>query len=130
MMFNCTVLNVNPLKCISMNNRQCKIIPQLKNVNSNEPSFYPYSILVNKCSYNCNNINGPYAKFCVPDVVRKFNLTPRTNETRPRKWHETCKYKFRLDVSLCNNKRQWNSDKCRFEWKELIYKRTGDKGFI
>ena len=35
----------------------------------------------------CNNINYPYAKICVPDVikdlnVRVFNLMSRTNETR------------------------------------------------
>ena len=31
------------------------------NINSNKPSFYPYSIRVNKCSVSCNNINDPYA---------------------------------------------------------------------
>ena len=43
-------------------------------------AFYPYSILANKCSGSCNNINDPYAKLCVPDVVKNmkikvFNLT-------------------------------------------------------
>ena len=100
MVFNCNVLNVNPLKCVSMNNQECKIRPQLIYVNSNEPSFYSYNVLLNKCSGSCNNINGPYAKFCVPDVVkninvREFDLTSRTNETRPIKWHETCKCKCR-----------------------------------
>ena len=28
----------------------------------------------------------------------------RTNETRHKEWHETCKYKCRLDASVCNNK--------------------------
>ena len=56
------------------------------NINSDEPSFYPYSILVNKCSGSCNNINNPYAKLCVPDVVKNINvkvcnLISRTNET-------------------------------------------------
>ena len=85
--FSCNVLNVNSLKCVSMNNQECKIKPKTINVNSNEPSFYPYSILVNKCSDSCNNINDPYAKLCVPDVfkninVKVFNLMSRTNETR------------------------------------------------
>ena len=40
-----------------------------------------------KCSGSCNNINNPYAKLCLPDVVKNlnvkvFNLMPRTNETR------------------------------------------------
>ena len=69
-----------------MNNQECKIRPKIININSNEPS-YPYSILANKCSGSCNNINGSYGKLCVPDVgkninVRVFNLTSRTNEPK------------------------------------------------
>ena len=57
---------------------------------------YFFSVKINKCSGNCNNINDPYAKTCVPDTVKKlnvkvFNLMSRTNETRHIKWHETCK---------------------------------------
>ena len=64
--------------------------------------FYPFNIKVNKCSGNCNSINDPYAKFCVPDTVidlnvRVFNLMSRNNETRHIKWHETCKCICRLD---------------------------------
>ena len=44
---SCNVLNVNLLKCVSMNNQECKMKPETINVDSNEPSFYPYSILVN-----------------------------------------------------------------------------------
>ena len=54
----------------------------------------------------------------------------RTNETRHIKWHKTCKYKCRLDASICNNKQRWNDDKCRCECKELIDKGMCDKGFI
>ena len=84
-----------------MHNQQRKIRPQLMNINSDEPSFYLYSIKVNKCSGSCNNINDPYEKLCVPDVVRNinikvFHLMSRTNETRNVEWHETCKYKCRL----------------------------------
>ena len=86
MMFNCNVLNVISLKCASMNN-QCKIRPKIINVNINEPSFYPYSIEISKCSGSCNNINDSYARLCIPDVVKNvnvkvFNLMSRTNETR------------------------------------------------
>ena len=34
----------------------------------------------------------------------------RTNETRHIKWQETCKCKYRLDQSVCNNKQRWNED--------------------
>ena len=104
MMFSCNVSNAILLKCVSMNNQECKIRPEIININSNEPLFYPYSI-----SDSGNNINDPYAKLCVADVVKNinvkvFNLMSRTNETRHIKGHETCKCKCRLDASTCNNK--------------------------
>ena len=87
MFFGCNVSNVNPLKCVSMSNQECKIRPEIININSNKPSFYPYSVQINKCSGSCNNINDPYTKLCVPDVVKNlnvkvFNLMLRINETR------------------------------------------------
>ena len=124
----------NALKCVSINNQECKLRPEMININSNESSFYPYSVKISKCSGSCNNINDPYAKLCVPDVsknmnVKVFNLISRTNETRYIKWHETCKCKCRLDASVFNNKQRWNEDKCRRECKELIDKGMCDKGF-
>ena len=70
MFFGCNLLNVNPLECVSMNNQECKVRPEIVNVNSNEPVFYPFSIKTSKCSGSCNNINDPYAKLYVPDVVK------------------------------------------------------------
>ena len=52
-----------------MNNQECKIRPEIININSNEPLFYPYSIKIEKCSGSCNNINDAYAKICVSDVT-------------------------------------------------------------
>ena len=40
--------NVNSLSCISMNNQECKARPQVVNVNSNNPIFYPFSINISK----------------------------------------------------------------------------------
>ena len=81
-----------------MNNQECKVRSAIININSNGPLFYPYSILVNKCSSSCNNNNDPYGKLCVPDVIkdmniRAFNLMSRINETRHVFWHETRIYK-------------------------------------
>ena len=105
-----------------MNSQECKIRPKLIDINSNEPSFYSYSIRINKCSGSCNSINDPYAKV--------FNLMSRTNDRRHIKWHETCKCKCRLDESICNDKQRLNKDKCRCECKELIDKEICEKGFI
>ena len=94
--------SVNSLECISMKNQECKVRPEIVNINSNDPIFYPFGIKVNKCSGNCNSINDPYAKTCVPDTVKilnvkVFNLMSQTNETRHIRWHETCKCICRLD---------------------------------
>ena len=112
-----------------------KVRPEIVNVNSNEPIFYPFSIRSSKCSGSCNNINDPYAKLFVPDAVKNlnvkvFNLIPRTNETRHIECYKTCKCKCRLNPSVCNNKQPWNENKCRCECKELIYKGVCNKGFI
>ena len=116
-----------------MNDQPCKARPEIINVNSNNP-IHCFSIKTSKCSGNCNNINDPYAKICVPDVVRDlhvkvFNQMSRTNETRHIKWHETCKCICRLDAIVCDNKQRWNKDKCRCECKELIDKGVCDKGY-
>ena len=83
--FSYHVLNVNSLECVSMNNQECKIRPEIININTNEPLFYPYSIKINRCKGSCNTINDPCAKICVPNQIKNtkvkvFNLMSRTNE--------------------------------------------------
>ena len=67
-------LNAIPLDCISMKNQECKIRPEIININSNNPIFYPFNIKINKCSGNCNNINNPYAKTCVTDAIKDLHF--------------------------------------------------------
>ena len=115
-----------------MNNPECKIRPEIVNVNSNELVFYPFSIKTSKCSGSYNNINDPFAKLCVPDVIKNtnikvINLMSITNEKRDIKWHKTYKYKCRLDAGVSNNKQRCNKDKCRCECKELIDRGICDK---
>ena len=111
--FLSSLVRTIPLSCISMNNQVCKVRPEIINVNSNEPVFYPFSIKTSKCSGSCNNINDPYTKMCVPDVVKDLNvkvfgLMSRNNETRHIKWHEMCKCECRLDANVCHNKQARN----------------------
>ena len=78
---------MNSLECVSMNNQKCKVRLEVLNVNSKEPIFYPFSIKISKYSGTCNDINNPYGKLCVPDVIKNlnikvFDLMSRTNETR------------------------------------------------
>ena len=62
--FLSTLTSVNLLSYISRNNQECKVRPQIVNVNSDEPVFYPFSIETSKCSGSCNNINDLYEKLC------------------------------------------------------------------
>ena len=57
-----------------MKNQGCKVREEVIIINTNNPVFYPFSVKVNKCSGNCNNINDPYARLCVPNVVKNINL--------------------------------------------------------
>ena len=68
-------------------NQECKVRLVIMNINGDGSSFYPYSIQINKSSGSCNNVNDPYAKLYVPDVIKDmnievFNLRSRSNKTR------------------------------------------------
>ena len=73
-MFLSSLSNVNLLQCVSMNNEECNVRPEVVNFNSNGPLFYSFSIKASKCRGICNNINDPYAKLCVPDVAKDLNV--------------------------------------------------------
>ena len=134
LMFSRSLSTVNSLEYVPIKNQDCKVQLEIININSNNPIFYPFSIKINKCIGNYNNINDPYARICVPDIVKTlnvkvFNLMSLTNEMRHIKWHETCKCICTLDGITCNNKQCWNEDRCKCECKELIAKSTCDKRF-
>ena len=48
--------------CISMKNQECKVKPEIININSNNSIFYPFSVKIDRCNGNCYNINDPYAR--------------------------------------------------------------------
>ena len=130
------VLKVKTLECVSVINEKCMSRPKIIDLNKNEPVSYPFSIKVNKCSRDCKNINDLMAKLYIPDIVRDmnikvFNLLARINETRKIVWHETCKCLCRLTSAICNDRQEWNENKCRCECKEdLVSKLACDKGNI
>ena len=134
--FGCRLSSLNTLEYVSMNNQKYKVRSEIVNVIRSKPVFFPFSIKTSKWSGSCNNINDPYAKLCLPDVVKNLNvkvfnlMLRRTNKTRDIEWHETCKYKCRLNGSVCSNKKRWNEDKFRYECKELVDKGVCVKGFI
>ena len=133
--FSFNLLSVNSLECVSMNNQECKVREEVININNNNPVFYPFNVKVNKYSGNCNNINDPYARLCVPNVVKNislkvFNLMSRSNQTKQVKRHKSCKCECRLNSVVCNSKQKWSKDECNCECKELVEKQECDKRFI
>ena len=71
-LFLSSLVGTTSLNGISIQNQECKVRPEIINVNSNEPVFYPFSIKTNKCSRCCNNINDPYAKICSKRFCKRF----------------------------------------------------------
>ena len=61
-LFLSSLVSATSLSCISMENQECKVTPEIINVNSHQSVFYLFSIKSSKCSGHCNNINDPYAK--------------------------------------------------------------------
>ena len=115
-----SVLKVNALECLSVTNRECMPRPKILDVNEGigEALFYPYNVLVNKCSESCNTLDNPMSKICVPKVIKNvnikvYNFLMRLSETRNVLWHESCRCVCKLNSSVCNNKQIWNSDTWR-----------------
>ena len=43
-----SLVSTSALSCILMNDQACKVRPEIINLNSNEPVFYPFSIKTSK----------------------------------------------------------------------------------
>ena len=94
-----SILKVNALECLSVINRKCMPRPKILDVNEGVGEavfFYPYNVLVNKCSGSWNTLDDPMARLCVPNIIKivnmkVYNFLMRLNETRNVLWHESCK---------------------------------------
>ena len=120
-----SILKVKTLEWVSVINQKCMPRPKILDVNEGvgEALFYPYNVLVNKCSGSCNTLDNPMAKLCVPNIIKRinikiYNFLMRLNETRNVLWHESCKCLCKLNSSVCNNKQIWNSGTCRCDCNE------------
>ena len=67
-----SVLKVNTLECLSLINRECMPRPKILNVNEGigDALFYPYNVLVNKCSGSGDTLDNPMSKICVPKSLK------------------------------------------------------------
>ena len=84
-----SILKVGELECVSVVNQKCMPRPKILNVNEGigEALFYPYNVLVSKCSGSCDTLDNPMSKIYVPKIienvnVKVYNFLIRLNETR------------------------------------------------
>ena len=129
------VLIIVPLKCYSLDNQECKIRPEIINVNNKEFIFYPYKIKMNRCVGSCNTIDDPYGKTCFANYIENiglkvFNLFSQNNEIINIEKHKSCECKCKLNKDACNNKQIWNKDTCQCECKKINTKEVCGSGFI
>ena len=82
------IIKTKALECVSVVNQKCMPRPKILDVNEGvgEALFYPYNVLANKCSGNCNTLYNPMSKICVPNIIkgmnmRVYNFLMRLNET-------------------------------------------------
>ena len=70
------IIKTEALECMSVVNQKCMPRPKILDINEGvgEALFYPYNVLVNKCSGSCDTINNPMAKLCVPNVIKRVNM--------------------------------------------------------
>ena len=85
---------------------------------------FPYKIKVGKCIGSCNDVEDPYFKVCLPDVVKNISvktldLISRKNVFKNISFHPSCKCGCLLDEKVCNNKQKWNEEKCICECLEI-----------
>ena len=89
------ISSVNSLKCISIKNQEFKVREVIIN---NDYMINQFSMKVNKCNGNWNNISNPYPRVCVPNVIKNitakvFDLMSWKNKAKEIKWHERCNFK-------------------------------------
>ena len=84
-----SIIKTRALECVSVINRKCMPRPKILDANEGvgEALFYPYNVLVYKCSGSWDTINNPMAKLYVPNIIKRvnmkvYNFLMRLNETR------------------------------------------------
>ena len=85
---------------------------------------FSYKIKVYRCVGSCNDVDNPYFKVCLPNIVKNislklFDLISRKNVFKNVSFHESCKCDCLLDQKVCNNKQKWNKNKCGCECLEI-----------
>ena len=83
------IIKTKALECVSVVIQKCMHRPKILDVNEDvgEALFYPYNVLVNKCSGSCDTLDDPMARLWFPNIIKNinmkvYNFLMRLNETR------------------------------------------------
>ena len=71
-----SIIKTKALECVSVVNQKCMPRPKILDVNEGigEALFYPYNVLLNKCSGSRNTLDNLISKICVPNVIKGVNM--------------------------------------------------------
>ena len=66
------IIKTKALECVSVVNQKCMARPKILDVNEGvgEALFYPYNVLVNKCSASCNTLKILCLKYAFPKSLQ------------------------------------------------------------
>ena len=113
-----------------LKNEQCKV---RKVILGNDYMTFPHKINIDKCVGSCNDIENPYYKVCLPDIIKNisikiFDLISQKNTLKNISFHQSCKCGCLLDEKVCDNKQKWNKEKRRCECLKI--KKCGNNSFL
>ena len=68
-----SIIKTRALECVPVINRERMPRPKILDVNEGvgEALFYPYNVLVNKCSGSGDTLDDPMARLCVPNIIKR-----------------------------------------------------------
>ena len=119
-----SIVNVsNHTKCVSLSNQPCLARSPI-HTDEYYVGLHYFLFMVNSDGRNgnCNSLNSPFDRICVPikteDVnVCVFNMITRKNESKTIAKHFLCEWKFKFDGRKCKSNQKWNNDKCQCQCK-------------
>ena len=70
------------IKCVFINNHQCKVRPTHINLNLNELYYYLFIISMNRYDESCNTIDNPFGRILVANEMEVIN--PKVGNTQKK----------------------------------------------
>ena len=93
--------------CLLLKNQECTVRKVI--VDNDYMTSCPYKIKVDRCVRSCNDVENPYFKVCLPDVVKNisvksFDLISRKNVLRNVTFHKSYVVIYYMKKPVTTNK--------------------------